>query len=63
MKSFNNKTIMSDDIRVRIFYENTSFISLERQINNWLEDNSVEIISMDYTSDNNSIRVFILYKK
>jgi len=63
MKSFNNKTIMSDDIRVRIFYENTSFISLERQINNWLEDNSVEIISMDYMIDNNYIRVSILYKK
>jgi len=62
MKSFNNKTIKSDDIRVRIFYENTS-IELERQINYWLEDNSVEIISMDYMIDNNYIRVSILYKK
>ena len=62
MRSFNNKTIKSDDIRVRILYDDTS-IALERQINYWLEDNSVEIISMDYTSDNNSIRVFILYKK
>jgi|LakMenE18May11ns_1017448.scaffolds.fasta_scaffold9104425_1 uncharacterized radical SAM superfamily protein len=62
MKSFNNKTIKSDDIRVRILYDDTS-IALERKINYWLEDNSVEIISMDYTSDNNSIRVFILYKK
>ena len=62
MKSFNNKTIKSDDIRVRILYDDTS-IALERKINYWLEYNSVEIISMDYTSDNNSIRVFILYKK
>lgn len=62
MKSFNNKTIKSDDIRVRILYDDTS-IALERKINYWFEDNSVEIISMDYTSDNNSIRVFILYKK
>jgi hypothetical protein len=62
MRSFNNKTIKSDDIRVRILYDDTS-IALERKINYWLEDNSVEIISMDYTSDNNSIRVFILYKK
>ena len=62
MKSFNNKTIKSDDIRVRILYGDTS-ISLEREINNWLEDNSVEIISMDYMSDNHYIRVSILYKK
>ena len=62
MRSFNNKTIKSDDIRVRILVDDTT-IALERKINYWLEDNSVEIISMDYTSDNNSIRVSILYKK
>jgi hypothetical protein len=62
MKSFNNKTIKSDDIRVRILVDDTT-IALERKINYWLEDNSVEIISMDYTSDNHNIRVSILYKK
>jgi len=62
MKSFNNKTIKSDDIRVCILYDDTS-IALERKINYWLEDNSVEIISMDYMTDNNHIKVSILYKK
>jgi hypothetical protein len=62
MKSFNNKTIKSNDTRVRILYGETSR-ALELKINIWLEDNSVEIISMDYMTDNNYIRVSILYKK
>lgn len=62
MKSFNNKTIRSDDVKVKLFSGYPSS-SLERDINNWLESNSVEIVSIEYTSEGTNIRAFILYKK
>jgi hypothetical protein len=31
-------------------------------MNRWFDNNSVEIISIEYTNDNHYIRTFILYR-
>jgi hypothetical protein len=61
MKSFSNKTIKSDNVQIEIFVEDTGR-ELQVEMNRWFKENSVEIISIDYTNNNNCIRAFVLYR-
>ena len=61
MKSFSNKTIKSDNVQIEIFVEDTGR-ELQVEMNRWFKENSVEIISIDYTSNNSYIRAFVLYR-
>jgi hypothetical protein len=61
MKSFGNKTIKSDNVQIEIFVEDTGR-ELQVEMNRWFKENSVEIISIDYTNNNNCIRAFVLYR-
>jgi uncharacterized protein YkuJ len=61
MKSFGNKTIKSDNVQIEIFVEDSGG-KLQVEMNRWFEENSVEIISIDYTNNNNYIRAFVLYR-
>lgn len=65
MKSL-NKTIKSDDVQVEIFVED-NFVEdngkeLQEAMNRWFKENSVEIISIDYTNNDECIRAFVLYR-
>ena len=61
MKSFGNKTIKSDNVQIEIFVEDSGH-ELELAMNRWFKDNSVEIISIDYTENSDWIRAFVLYR-
>jgi hypothetical protein len=61
MKSFSNKTIKSDNVQIQIFFGDSSR-ELQVEMNRWFKENSVEIISIDYTNNNNCIRAFVLYR-
>jgi hypothetical protein len=61
MKSFSNKTIKSDNVQIQIFFGDSSR-ELQVEMNRWFKENSVEIISIDYTNNNNYIRAFVLYR-
>lgn len=60
MKSL-NKTIRSDDVQVEIFVDNSD-MDLQVDMNCWFKENSVEIISIDYTIDSGYVRAFVLYR-
>jgi len=60
MKSL-NKTIKSDDVQVEIFVEDSGG-KLQVEMNRWFKENSVEIISIDYTTNDKYIRAFVLYR-
>lgn len=60
MKSL-NKTIKSDDVQVEIFVFDSE-MRLQVSMNNWFKENSVEIISIDYTTNDEYIRAFVLYR-
>ena len=60
MKSF-NKTIRSNDIQVEVIVEDNGR-KLKEAMNTWFKENSVEIISIDYTVGSHWVRAFILYK-
>jgi hypothetical protein len=64
MKSL-NKTIKSDDVQVEIFECDVVEIfggKLQVDMNRWFKENSVEIISIDYTTNDKYIRAFVLYR-
>ena len=61
MRSFNNKTIKSDNVHIEIFVQDHAG-KLEVEMNRWFKENSVEIISIDYTDNSNWIRAFVLYR-
>lgn len=60
MKSL-NKTIKSDDVQVELFVSDSTMY-LQDAMNNWFKENSVEIISIDYTTNDEYIRAFVLYR-
>lgn len=60
MKSL-NKTIKSDNVQVEIFVEDSGG-KLQVEMNRWFKENSVEIISIDYTTNDKYIRAFVLYR-
>ena len=60
MKTF-NKTIKSNDIQVEVIVEDNGS-ELKEAMNTWFKENSVEIISIDYTVGSSWIRCHILYK-
>jgi hypothetical protein len=61
MKSFGNKTIKSNNVQIQIFFGDSSR-ELQVEMNRWFKDNSVEIISIDYTENSDWIRAFVLYR-
>lgn len=61
MKSFGDKTIRTENVRVKSFV-NDMTIELEVLINKWFESTNYEIISINFTDDGNKRRAFIIYK-
>ena len=61
MKSFGDKTIRTENVRVKSFV-NDMTIELEVLINKWFESTNYEIISINFTDDGNNRRAFIIYK-
>jgi hypothetical protein len=61
MKSFTgDKRVMSDKVRVAIFYGENSR-NLEDKVNNWLSENNYEIVSIEFDATENYLRSYILY--
>lgn len=60
MKSF-NKGLKTDGLKVEILVGNKSD-DLQEEMNEWFKNNSVEIVSIEYTNNDHYIRAYILYR-
>ena len=59
MRTF-NKTIRTNEVKVKLF-SNDNNDRLGEEVNAWLERFAYEIVSIEFSTDNNYKRVLIVY--
>ena len=60
MKSFKSG-LKTDGLKIEILVADCGR-DLQDEMNEWFKNNSVELVSIEYTSNESYIRAFILYK-
>ena len=60
MKSFKSG-LKTDRLKIEILVADSSK-DLQNDMNEWFKNNSVELVSIEYTNNESYIRAFILYK-